>query len=438
MYTELGLFTTMNVYPQDWDEERDSAATAPLNKESLERLAAIPGVELAYPFVAIDISAQVLDTTINTKARALPLSAVKTRLFSSILAGASFSSDTAAEALVTPEFVDKLGLEHADSLIGKRLVLTAQAASIDSAMINVLSSPEGTIGERIEAIRFDSVFNPAYRERVLRRELDEGLRRFLDGLMNRQLLVSDTLTIRGVGQRLDSYRLRLAPVIIPEKTARHLCSGGLMLGSNPSDMFTALSSGKFFQADDVDDVRSYPQVTLELAPLASAARIKDSVEALGYRAFSFAEQFKQMQRFFLYFNLGLGFVGLIALITAALGIVNTMVMSILERRREIGAIKSLGADERHIKAMFLVESGVIGAVGAIVGIVAGWIGTRIASEIFQAFMRNEDMPPFDPFSLPLWLIFLAFAFGVTVSLFAGLYPAARAARVDPVQALRAE
>jgi len=101
-------------------------------------------------------------------------------------------------------------------------------------------------------------------------------------------------------------------------------------------------------------------------------------------------------------------------------------------------LKSLGADEKEIQLTFLVESGTIGAVGAVIGIVLGWIGTRIVALVMEAVMRREDMPVFDPFALPLWLIFVALAFGVAVSVAAGAYPARRAARVDPVEALRGE
>jgi len=148
-------------------------------------------------------------------------------------------------------------------------------------------------------------------------------------------------------------------------------------------------------------------------------------------------------------------VALIALITASLGIVNTMVMSITERRREIGILKSdvqlvrskrleigilksLGAYELDIRSLFLVESAAIGLLGTIAGIAFGWTITRIVSAVVQAYMRREGIPVMDPFALPVWLILIALGVGVGVSVAAGFYPAARAARVDPVEALRNE
>ncbi|MBD3333208.1 FtsX-like permease family protein, partial [candidate division GN15 bacterium] len=115
-----------------------------------------------------------------------------------------------------------------------------------------------------------------------------------------------------------------------------------------------------------------------------------------------------------------------------------MIMSILERRREIGVLKSLGADDSHIRLFFLVESATIGLVGGVVGVVFGWIITRIASEVAQVIMTQRDIPPVDLFALPWWLVLVSLALGLVVSVLAGYYPAVRAARVDPVQALRGE
>jgi hypothetical protein len=380
----------------------------------------------------------VADTQVASQARALPDEATRTKLFSKILAGSRFASDTAAEAIVTHAFADLVGVDSPDSLIGERLVLSTKAPSLDSAVINVIDDESGSIWQRFKAIRFDSLFDPEYRGMIMRRELNEGVRRFVSGFMEKQLTISDTLTIVGVGENLENYNVHVAPIIVSEKTAQRMSRGAFGLGNDPSDLFAAMQTGRFFTPEGAEESRSYPQVTLEIDPYVSASAIKDSVEALGFRAFSYAEQFKEMQRFFLYFNIGLAVIGLIALLTASLGIINTMVMSIVERRREIGVVKSLGADEREIRLMFLVESGTIGAIGAGTGIVCGWIGTRVASAIMKAIMEREELPVFELFTLPIWLVAAALVIGIGVSVVAGLYPASRAARVDPVEALRSE
>ena len=438
LYTEFGLFTSMHVYPGESDENNASAEGRILDDAAIRQLAEIPGVNLAYPYETFEITAYIADTHFTTKARVLPTQAVGTRLFSRMLGGKMFSSDSAGEAFITHEFLEKIGCDNPDSLIGRDLIISAQAPSLDSAIINIFKTEEGAFRERFENIKIDSLSHLNYRRRIMQQELNEGLKRFIEGFMERQLVVYDTLRILGVGEPVESYRISLAPVIIPRGTAHLLNAGGFGLGSNPMDLYEVARSGRLFNQEGNHDSRSYPRVFLDLDPYTPYEKVKDSVKALGFEAFSFAEQFKEMQRFFLYYNLGLAIIGLIALATASLGIINTMVMSIIERRREIGVIKSLGADEADIRIMFLSESAMIGAIGSTLGIICGWIGTRIVSMIMQAIMSKEGMPVFDPFAMPLWLILLAFAFGVVVSLLAGLYPAARAAHVDPVLALRNE
>jgi putative ABC transport system permease protein len=197
-----------------------------------------------------------------------------------------------------------------------------------------------------------------------------------------------------------------------------------------------MSSGNLFFAPEDKSGKTFSQITLDIDPHVLYKTISDSVESLGYKTFSFAAQFEEIQKAFFYFDLALSVIGLIALLTASLGIVNTMVMSITERKREIGVLKSLGADEREIRGLFLVESGVIGFIGTIIGIFSGWVITRIVSAVAHFYMRREGIPEMELFALPMWLILIALAVGVGVSVLAGLYPAARAARVDPVEALR--
>jgi len=124
--------------------------------------------------------------------------------------------------------------------------------------------------------------------------------------------------------------------------------------------------------------------------------------------------------------------------TASLGIINTMVMAITERRREIGIWMSLGADMNDIRRLFLVESGLIGLIGALGGVIFGWLISRTGSLVAETFMEREGVPPMELFHIPLWLVLTALTFGVIVSLIAGYYPANRAARIDPVVSLRNE
>ncbi|MCK4775580.1 MAG: ABC transporter permease, partial [Candidatus Krumholzibacteria bacterium] len=398
-FKEFGLINQMSVRAKSQNAS-DTTRVAVLNNDAVRRFTKIPGVRLAYPYSTFDVTAAVLDTSVSTTARSLPPDALRTRLFSKILGGLEFSSDSANEAIVTHEFAEEIGVAP-DSLVGQTLTISMRLASLDSAVAAVIGDPQDEVRELFRRIKLDSIYYEDYQRRVLRRELSDRARRFIDGLMKRQAVVSDTLVISGIAPRDERYQFRIAPVIIPERTAQRLSTGGFAISDNPAELFAAVRDGSLFDAAPGRDSRSYPRVTLELEPLTNHKAVKDSVEAMGYRAYSLAEQFDEIQRFMVYYYLGLGVIGLIALLTASLGISNTLVMSVTERRREIGILKSLGAHESDIRWLFLVESGMIGAIGAAVGIVVGWLGTRVVALIARTIMERENMPVFDPFSLPL-------------------------------------
>jgi len=145
-----------------------------------------------------------------------------------------------------------------------------------------------------------------------------------------------------------------------------------------------------------------------------------------------------MRIVFAIFDTFLGVFGSLALAVASLGIVNTLVMAILERRREIGIMKALGASDRDIKQIFFAEAGAMGLAGGALGVLLGWGIGRIIDFGTNIWLARQELPEQHIWLVPWWLVAAALAFSVLVSLAAGLYPAARAAKLDPVQALRYE
>ncbi len=433
-FNQLGLLTMMQVYPPRTEEGERPDTMAVLDEAAVERLSQIPGVRLAYPFDAFSVTVGLADTQLAVDAQALPAEAADTRLYSQLAAGEAFRTDSARKVLVTQDLLKDAGIENADSAIGQPIVISARLATLDSGIVNVFLDKDGNLRTRFREIRFDSLRDLDYARKLFRTELGSAISRFIDGYMHDLKTVSDTLVIGGVLQTTRDRHVNTESVIIPVQTALEFNPGGF--SGDPADLFSALSSGRVSFDEGASGGKTFSKVTLDLDPRVSPKTVRDSVEALGFRSFSFAEQFDEIRQFFLYFDLILGVIGFIALFTASLGIVNTMVMSITERRREIGVLKSLGADDRDIRYLFLAESGAIGSIGAIVGIFIGWMISRIASAIAAAIMAKEGVHDVELFALPWWLILIAFSFGLIVSLIAGYYPAVRAARVDPVQALR--
>jgi ABC-type antimicrobial peptide transport system permease subunit len=135
----------------------------------------------------------------------------------------------------------------------------------------------------------------------------------------------------------------------------------------------------------------------------------------------------------------LGAVGGLALLVAALGIANTMLMAVYERTAEIGVLKAIGASPGDIRALFVVEASLISVAGGIVGTIVGWLLSMGLNKGILAVFRWQKIPMRGTFFVVTsWLGALALAFATLVGLLAGLYPAARAARLDPLEALRHE
>src|SRR3989440_807644 len=165
--------------------------------------------------------------------------------------------------------------------------------------------------------------------------------------------------------------------------------------------------------------------------------VRKRLTELGLGSFSIVDQLDQIRTVFLIINSVLGLLGGISLLVASFGIANTMIMSILERTREIGIMKAIGAEDREIKLIFFFEAAVIGLTGGIVGSLAAWGIDAAANRLAYRFILKPQGASFvDFFYLPPYLWLGAIVFALSVSILAALYPAARAAKIDPVKALR--
>ncbi len=159
---------------------------------------------------------------------------------------------------------------------------------------------------------------------------------------------------------------------------------------------------------------------------------------MGFSAYSVLDATQALQQVFAVFDIFLLIFGSLALVVASLGVINTLVMSILERRREIGILKALGAADRDVSRLFFVEAGAMGLLGGILGVVMGFMISRAINLATNVYLARRDLPALSVTAVPWWMVLGAIGFSIVVSLAAGMYPASRAARLDPVQALRYE
>jgi putative ABC transport system permease protein len=169
------------------------------------------------------------------------------------------------------------------------------------------------------------------------------------------------------------------------------------------------------------------------------APVEEAIEGMGFKTRSFLSRLEEMRAFFVFLDVLLASVGTVALVVAGLGIVNTLLMSVLERYQEIGIAKAIGASDGDLLVLFLTEAGVIGLLGGFGGLVLGRFVSCIIEMGVNAYARTQEVTvDLDLFAFPLWLLAATVLFSIVISVLAGVYPAVRAARVDPIRALRRE
>lgn len=171
-----------------------------------------------------------------------------------------------------------------------------------------------------------------------------------------------------------------------------------------------------------------------------AAQIND----MGFMANTSQEYIQSVNSFFVVLQVIFGGIGGVSLLVAAIGIANTMTMAILERTREIGLMKAVGATNRDVLSIFLGEAAGIGFIGGIGGIVVGILGGKLINVFGSVYMAGQTTSSYGGMgssifvSTPPWLLLFAVLFSTLVGLISGLYPALRAANLVPVQALKYE
>ena len=242
--------------------------------------------------------------------------------------------------------------------------------------------------------------------------------------------------------------------IVPKEKELHIIG---VVETEPAAGFGGYGNGRLLiplgaalslRATQVNDLRdavrggpakpTFASLTVRAKSPSNVDAIEAAVKKMGFGAFSLLDASKSLRIFFSVFDLLLGIFGSLALAVATLGIVNTLVMAILERRREIGVLKALGAADSDVKRLFFIEAGVMGLLGGFGGVLFGWLIGRTLTLATNIYLKRQQLPSVEISSVPWWLVLGAISFAVLVSLIAGLYPASRAAKLNPVEALRYE
>jgi len=393
------------------EEERNGPSPGEsrmLDESARAEIERLPNVAEAYPDIRFATELRFEDKPHLTMVSALPESAKSNDAFEG-MQGNFFSSDTAPEVILQKSFAEELlgktpalgaaepGVaELAKPLLGKELLMRyAQRAASPGPVTPATSDAKSSEGDLAGA---------AYS--VISRE--------------------QKLKIVGVSD-LDPESMRgpmRAKVFLPLKLAESL---HVMQPTDLREIARAAS-----------DQPVYSSISVRVKNPAQIQGVEDAVKKMGFSAFSILDASRGLRQFFAVLYSFLGIFGSLALMVASIGIVNTLVMAILERRREIGIMKAIGASDGDVKKLFFAEAGAMGVLGGIVGVALGWAIGQVINVGTNVYLKRQSLPPEHFWAVPWWLVGGAILFALVVSLVSGLYPAGRAARLDPVQALRYE
>jgi ABC-type lipoprotein release transport system permease subunit len=432
-FKALDLFNEVLVYgrglsnlagldrPARRDEEgrRDPSArgnkspTRILDDTGIKEIAAIAGVAYVEPSVNFPVYVRSNGKLLTQYVGGANIPNAATR-FQHFAAGQMISTPTTQEAVVTERFIRDFGYEKAADAVGKTIELLAPSDKSSET-----KTDEEEEGPNFFGIPLD----------------DPGLDESAPDVETRAFRIAGVLSTEikeGAGQGGMRGMMPSAGIYIPlamahDWTTTHRTPMGQVA------LALARRGGNLGEGQ----TEGYDSAVVRVSDPVRLTEVRQKITDLGFGSFSIVDELDQIRTVFLIIDSVLGLLGGISLLVASFGIANTMIMSILERTREIGIMKAIGAEDREIKLIFFVEAAVIGVVGGVIGVLLAWGIDGVANRLAYRFILKPQGASFiDFFDLPLYLSLGAIVFALIISIAAALYPAARAARIDPVRALR--
>jgi ABC-type lipoprotein release transport system permease subunit len=428
-FKALDLFNEINVFGRslsslasggfDRSERRgrvrpDKSPTRILDEAAIEEISKISGVAYVEPSINLWIYMRANGRVLTTSGAGATIPNASAR-FQQFVAGEMISSPTASEAVVSERFTRDFGFEKPADAIGQTVEFLAPEKAETSGNERQSAEPTNFFGVPLDGVDDEDADTPGISARAFR----------ITGVMSTEIK-------EGPGQGGFRGLLPPASLYVPLAAAKEwtLEHRGPM-----SQVALALARGSGRLADE--QTEGYDSAIVRVTDPAMLTEVRRQLTDAGFGSFSIVDQLDQIRTVFLILDSVLGLLGGISLLVASFGIANTMIMSILERTREIGIMKAIGAEDREIKLIFFVEAAVIGLTGGVVGTLLAWAIDGVANRLAYRFVLKPQGASFvDFFSLPPYLSGGAILFALIISIMAALYPASRAARIDPVKALR--
>jgi len=163
---------------------------------------------------------------------------------------------------------------------------------------------------------------------------------------------------------------------------------------------------------------------------------RNKIIEMGFLVSSLSDTIDQANKIFKVIQIILGLFGLVALTVSAIGMINTMTITLLERTQEIGIMRSIGASRSNIRMLFLIEALLMGFLGGMGGVIMGYLGGELANLGINLLAKNFGGQALNLFYRPLWFIGVIITSSAIVGFITGIYPAYRASKLNPLDALK--
>lgn len=341
-----------------------------------------------------------------------------------VIHGRFFEKADAKEVLVHEYLLYQWGYiteEQISSVLGQELEVTYVMSS--EILMQTLNLFQGK--RLLEEIPALSNLSAEQRQKIgaLVQEILPTLDR--DAKKTQQVLFTEKLTIVGVLQEPS----RQSGAIIDHSMSLH------------ADIFFPMKLAQdIYLRVPTNRQRGYSGLRVEAKQEDQVSQIEKFFRDKGLFAYSMETVLKRIRFAFAGITVLVSSLAGIALFVASLGIANTMVMSVLERTKEIGIMKAIGAQDWHIRGIFFIESAYIGIVGGFLGVSIAVLSSYPLESFGKEYIRKKAHETLDLnlFYFPLWLILGGFFFAVILSILAAWFPSRRATRIDPIETLRHE
>jgi putative ABC transport system permease protein len=421
---------------REWGYNHARKQRKPLNSAALKLLGALEHVERIEPNVwGLAGKASVDGKTEQTGAASVPLGSSFLR--ARLLAGRLFTADDGDVAIVHEFFLYRLGLtgdDEASKSLGKTIrfeYVAGQSRQVD--LVGMLSFGPNPLSEKESQTLKSALKRLAFLVRLLPIPVEErsALNKVFDHVTttttSKGTTYSQDFKIVGVVREQNendekpgpfgNWNLQEANVLLPNEAAT-----------------------KFYLKAPEHAEAGFNSVIVTVDQEDNVKEMEKRIGALGFNVWSLVQVIDTVRLNVLMITLATAFVAIVALVVAAVGITNTMIMSVLERSHEIGVMKALGARNGHILLMFVMEGAAIGIVGSLIGLALGWFVSIPGDAFARSIMEPQTQTPVKEtlFLFTPWLVLGVPALVIVITTLAALYPARRAARVDPVTSLRHE